>query len=104
MLPPPQTDETPVAKTNPAAAGVPRAHEESPEAVAKSNEPTTPADEPIRDGKEIISGNSTPPTIPDDGVIKPWDDPFVDATSWDDQLDGVLQHVEQSLKGLETDK
>ena len=103
ILPPAREDEKPVAKTNPVGAAVPTANEDPAEAIAEPTKPPTPAVDQIPDIKETISANSEPPTVPHDGVIKPWDDPSVDATSWDDQLDGVLQHVEESLKKLETD-
>ena len=102
MLPPPREDETLVANTNRLEAAVPTANEDPTDAIAEPTEPSTPVVDQIPSIKETISANSEPPTVPHDGVIKPWDDPFVDATSWDDQLDGVLQHVEQSLKELET--
>ncbi len=102
MMPPPGEDETPLSKTNPVGAAVPTANEEPTDAIAEPTEPSTPAVDQIPNVKETISANSEPSTVPDDGVIKPWDDPSVDATSWDDQLDGVLKHVEESLKKLET--
>ena len=104
ITPPPGEDETPLAKTNPVGAAVSTANEEPVEAIAEPPEPSTPAVDQISDLKETISANSAPSTVPHDGVIKPWDDPFVDVTSWDDQLDGVLRHVEQSLKELEMDR
>ncbi len=105
MMPPTGEDETPpLSKTNPVGAAVPTANEEPVEAIAEPPEPSTPAVDQISDIKETISANSARSTVPHDGVIKPWDDPSVDATFGDDQLDGVLQHVEESLKRLETNK
>jgi serine/threonine protein kinase len=104
MMSPPREDETRVARRNPVGAMVPTANEDSVESIVEPTEPSTPAEDQMPDIRETISANSAPPTVPHDGVIKPWDDPSVDATSWDDQLDGVLQHVEQSLKELEMDR
>jgi serine/threonine protein kinase len=104
MMSPPREDETRVASRNPAGAMVPTANEDPVESIVEPTEPSTPAEDQMPDIRETISANRAPPTVPHDGVIKPWDDPSIDATSWDDQLDGVLQHVEQSLKKLETNK
>lgn len=104
MMSPPQTDESPESNTNLEGAAVPTANEDPVEAIAEPTEPETLVVDQIPDLKETISANSEPPTVPHDGVIKPWDDPSVDATSWDDPLDGVLRHVEQSLKKLEMDR
>ena len=94
ILRPPRADLPFVATTNPTAEEVQAAPEIR---VSDANEPVesgTQAVDPSRDSPEIITEVGAPTPDSDIRVIKPWDDPFLDATAWDDQLDGVFKHVE----------
>jgi serine/threonine protein kinase len=98
---PPRTDSTLVATTNTIAEEVQAAPEIPVQDATEPIEPGTQAAGPFRDSREIITEDGPPTPGSDIRVIKPWDDPFIDATSWDDQLDGLFKHVEQSLSQME---
>jgi serine/threonine protein kinase len=100
ILRPPRADSPFVATTNPTAEEVQAAPEILVPDATEPVESGTQAVDPSRDSREIITEEGAPTPDSDIRVIKPWDDPFIDATSWDDQLDGVFKHVEQSLKQI----
>ncbi len=97
---PPRTDSTFVATTNPTAEEVQAAPEIPVQDATERIEPGIQAVDPFRDSHQIITESGAPSPDSDIRVIKPWADVFIDATSWDDQLEGVFNHVEQSLNQM----
>lgn len=99
MWQPPRTLETQISKTDPVAKEVQAAQELPRQQVPRLIETkATPAADAFR---ELIAEDAASHPTSDVRVSQPWDDPLVDATSWGDQLDGVFEYVEQSLKEMD---